>query len=118
MRGDDRPSKARCSANISPEQRVPADHPLRPIRQMVDEVLHGLSQVAALYATGRECIAPEKLLWALLLQLCYSVRRSNWPTTCSFVGWWGQQGRRREGRHRGNEESRPPVGRRHRASPL
>ena len=75
MRGDDRQQAAMYSY-ISPEQRVPADHPLRPIRAMVDEVLRGLSpQFEALYArTGRPSIAPEKLLRALLLQLLYSVR--------------------------------------------
>jgi transposase len=75
MRGDDWQQGAMFSY-ISPEQRVPAHHPLRPIRQMVDEVLRGLSpQFDALYArTGRPSIAPEKLLRALLLQLLYSVR--------------------------------------------
>jgi transposase len=75
MRGDDRQQGAMFSC-ISSEQRVPADHPLRPIRQMVDEVRHGLSlQFAALYArSGRPSIAPEKLLRALVLQLLYSVR--------------------------------------------
>src|SRR5262245_11028597 len=75
MRGDDRQQVAMFSY-LSPEQRVPADHPLRPIRQMVDEVLRGLSpQFAALYArTGRPSIPPEKLLRALLVQLLYSVR--------------------------------------------
>jgi len=75
MRGDDR-QQAAIFSYISPEQRVPPDHPLRPIRQMVDEILHGLSpQFDALYArTGRPSIAPERLLRALLLQLLYSVR--------------------------------------------
>src|SRR5262245_437657 len=61
---------------VSPEQRVPADHPLRPIREMTDEVLRHLSpRFARLYAkTGRPSIAPEKLLRALLLQVLYSVR--------------------------------------------
>jgi transposase len=61
---------------VSPEQRVPADHPLRPIRQMVDEVLKSLSRrFAQLYShTGRPSIPPEKLLRALLLQVLYTVR--------------------------------------------
>ena len=42
MRGDDFQQDAMFSY-LSPEQRVPADHPLRPIRQMVDRVLKGLS---------------------------------------------------------------------------
>jgi transposase len=61
---------------IRPEQRVPADHPLRPIRTMVDTVLRELSpEFARLYAkTGRPSIPPEKLLRALLIQVLYSVR--------------------------------------------
>ena len=75
MRGDDRGPDAMFSY-IRPEQRVPADHPLRPIRAMVDEALRELSgEFARLYpATGRPSIPPEKLLRALLLQLLYSVR--------------------------------------------
>src|SRR5689334_12993844 len=54
---------------VSPEQRVPKDHPLRPIRQIVDRALKELSrQFDKLYSTeGRPSIAPEKLLRALLL---------------------------------------------------
>ena len=58
------------------EQRVPADHPLREIRKLTDEVLHSLSsEFDKLYAaTGRASIAPEYLLRALLLQAFYSIR--------------------------------------------
>ena len=75
MRGDDEQQAAMFSY-ISPEQRVPADHPLRPIRQMTDEIFKQLSpRFDALYARlGRPSIAPEKLLRALLLQVLYSVR--------------------------------------------
>jgi transposase len=61
---------------ISSEQRVPADHPLRPIRQMTDEICQRLSpRFDQLYSrTGRPSIAPERLLRALLLQVLYSVR--------------------------------------------
>ena len=61
---------------ISPEQRVPQDHPLRPIRVMVDVILVELSpEFARLYApVGRPSIPPEKLLRALLLQVLYSTR--------------------------------------------
>lgn len=61
---------------LAPEQRVPAGHPLRPIRKMTDEVMKGLSRTfTAIYAaTGRPSIAPEKLLRALLLQVLYTVR--------------------------------------------
>src|SRR5215472_6722199 len=61
---------------LSPEERVPAHHPLRPIRQITDRVLKGLSKVfAQMYARlGRPSIAPEKLLRALLLQILYTLR--------------------------------------------
>src|SRR5437764_5197274 len=61
---------------ISPEQRVPQEHPLRAIREIVDAVLKELSpEFARLYAAnGRPSIAPEKLLRALLLQVLYTVR--------------------------------------------
>ena len=75
MRGDDLQQDAMFSY-VSPEQRVPADHPLRPIRRMVDEVLKGLSRrFDTLYSsTGRPSVAPEKLLRTLLLQVLYTVR--------------------------------------------
>jgi len=75
MRGDDRHQTTMFSY-ISLETRVPATHPLRPIRQMVDEALQGLApRFAAMYArTGRPSIAPEKLVRALVLQLLYSIR--------------------------------------------
>lgn len=61
---------------LSPEQRVPAAHPLRGIRALVDTALQGLSACfEELYSTfGRPSIAPEKLLRALLLQVLYTIR--------------------------------------------
>ncbi len=55
---------------------MPAEHPLRPIRRMVDVALAALSlRFEAMYsAIGRPSIAPEKLLRALLLQIFYSLR--------------------------------------------
>lgn len=75
MRGQD-VQHAGLFSYRSPEVRVPATHPLRPIRQSVDTALTALSpQLAKLYAhTGRPSIAPEKLLRALLLQVLYSIR--------------------------------------------
>jgi transposase len=75
MRGDDSKQEAMFSY-VSPEQRVPQDHPLRPIREMVDTILKAMSpRFARLYAdVGRPSIAPERLLRALLLQIFYSVR--------------------------------------------
>jgi transposase len=61
---------------LSPEERIPADHPLRQIRMMVDVALKALSPTFdRMYADfGRPSIAPEKLLRALLLQILYTVR--------------------------------------------
>ena len=75
MRGHDT-QQAGMFGYLSPEERVPATHPLRPIRQYVDTALTALSpQLAKLYAyTGRPSIAPEKLLRALSLQVRYSLR--------------------------------------------
>jgi transposase len=58
------------------EQRIPADHPLRPLQAMVDTILGELSpQFDQLYSkVGRPSIPPEHLLRALLLQVLYSVR--------------------------------------------
>src|SRR4029450_4728479 len=75
MRGDDQ-QQGHVFSYISPEQRVRKDHPLRPIRTMVDKVLKELSpEVNKMYAkVGRPSIPPEQLLRALLLQMLYSVR--------------------------------------------
>lgn len=75
MRGEDR-KQAGMFSYISPEQRVPKDHPLRAIRVMTDAALGSLSgEFEKLYArVGRPSIAPEKLLRALLLQALYTVR--------------------------------------------
>ena len=58
------------------EDRVPASHPLRPIRAMVDEALKQMSaRFDEIYGEeGRRSIPPERLLRALLLQMLYSVR--------------------------------------------
>jgi transposase len=61
---------------ILPEQRIPADHPLRPIRALVRDVLNGLSHsLGRLYSReGRPSIPPEHLLSALLVQVLYGIR--------------------------------------------
>jgi len=75
MRGDDDQQEGMFSY-ISPEKRVPVDHPLRTIRKMVDEILKEMSlEFSKLYSPiGRPSIAPERLLRSLLLQIFYSVR--------------------------------------------
>ena len=75
MRGPDEQTQHMFSS-LSPEQRVPADHPLRAMRALTDEGLRALSrQLERLYSTtGRPSIPPEQLLRALLLQVLYTVR--------------------------------------------
>src|SRR5947207_11652587 len=75
MRGTDQ-QQGHVFSYISPEQRVRKDHPLRPIRAMVDKVLKELSpEFSKMYSkVGRPSIPPEQLLRALLLQMLYSVR--------------------------------------------
>jgi transposase len=75
MRGDE-DGQAEVWSYIPLEHRVPAEHPLRPLRAMVDAVLAELSpQFSRLYSrVGRPSIPPEHLLRALLLQVLYSVR--------------------------------------------
>src|SRR3954464_868668 len=75
MRGSDAASGALFSY-VDIEARVPATHPLRTIRTIVNEVLAALNnEFEALYeGTGRQSVAPERLLRASLLQAFYSVR--------------------------------------------
>jgi transposase len=74
MRGFEQQSDA-LFVYISPESFVPQDHPLRPIRQMVDLALEDLSPVfCQMYShTGRPSVPPEQLLKAMLLQVLYSI---------------------------------------------
>ena len=67
MRGDD-VQQSGVFSYLSAEERVPKDHPLRPIREMVDAALKEMSPLfESLYSRfGRPSIAPEKLLKALL----------------------------------------------------
>ena len=75
MRGEDR-NQSELFSYGTLEERVPADHPLRAIRAMVEEALVALSaRFDEIYGeNGRPSIAPERLLRALLLQMLYTVR--------------------------------------------
>jgi transposase len=75
MRGDER-AQGVMFATVVLKDRIPADHPLRAIRRLVDLILRDLSpQFAARYSqTGRPSIPPEQLLRALLLPLLNSIR--------------------------------------------
>jgi transposase len=75
MRGEDQRSEGIFSY-VRLETRIAPDHPLRPIRDLIDEALRALSRdFNRLYAReGRPSIPPERLLRALLLQAFYTVR--------------------------------------------
>lgn len=75
MRGSDNKTEA-MFVYLSPETYVPKNHPLRPIRAMVDKALAELdAEFEAMYShTGRPSIPPEKLLKGLLLQAFYTIR--------------------------------------------
>lgn len=75
MRGPDE-RQAILFSYRSIEDRIPADHPLRTMRRLVDPLLVELSpRFQALYSTiGRPSIPPEQLLRALLLQVLYTIR--------------------------------------------
>jgi transposase len=76
MRGNDDQLQPGMFSYVSLEERVPSDHPLREIRDLVDTVLTKMSaEFDGLYAVvGRPSIPPERLLRALLLQVFYSIR--------------------------------------------
>ena len=75
MRGPDE-RQAILFSMRSIEDRIPADHPLRAMRRLVDPLLVELSpRFQQLYsAVGRPSIPPEQLLRALLLQAFYTIR--------------------------------------------
>ncbi len=79
MRGQDA-RQARIFSYIAAEERVPADHPLRPTYKIVEEALLASSpRFQTIYSpTGRPGIPPERLLRALLL------RRTTRPVTNSL----------------------------------
>jgi len=75
MRGSDKQTGSLFSY-VNLEERVPARHPLRKIKGVVDAALVSLdAEFEALYAgEGRPSIAPERLLRAALVQILFSIR--------------------------------------------
>lgn len=76
MRGTDSQSQTEMYSYIPLETRIPAKHPLRKIREIVDSVLEDMDkEFNALYShTGRPSVPPEMLLKALFLQILYGIR--------------------------------------------
>jgi transposase len=75
MRGADmKQSSMLCL--MSPESRVPANHPLRGIKRIADDVLEDMSSLFdEMYAeTGRPTAVPERLLKSMVLMALYTVR--------------------------------------------
>src|SRR2546428_839876 len=83
MRGEDNKQEAMFSY-VSPERRVPTDHPLRPIRAMVDGILKEMSpQFAKRYAdVGRPSIVPPTHS-----DSSTSAAIQTWTTDWKVVGW-------------------------------
>ena len=75
MRGTDEAAGSLFS-HVNLEGRIPARHPLRKIRQVVNDALARLdADFDRLYsAEGRPSIAPERLMRASLIQILFSVR--------------------------------------------
>lgn len=75
MRGNDI-FQEQLFTTVHLEAYIPADHPLRSIKSVLDEALKRISaSLGALYSDrGRESIAPERLIRAQLLQVLYSIR--------------------------------------------
>jgi transposase len=76
MRGTDNQPQTEMYSYIPLETRIPAKHPLRKIREIVDSVLEEMDkEFDALYShTGRPSVPPEMLLKALFLQILYGIR--------------------------------------------
>jgi transposase len=75
MRGDDIKTEA-MFYYLSPESTIPQDHPIRPLRKIVDQALAELSpEFDKMYSRiGRPSVPPEKLLKGLLLQTLFTIR--------------------------------------------
>src|SRR5688500_9276725 len=76
MRGAFDPQAVLFTVAIDLETRIRPDHPLRPIKRMVDEDLRRMNRRfdAAYSDEGRPSVPPERLIKAMLLQALYSIR--------------------------------------------
>src|SRR6056297_3847747 len=92
MRGTDKASGSLFSY-VDLEERIPPRHPLRKIRQVVNDALASLdAEFGALYADfGRPSIAPERLIRASLLQILFSIRSERQlmeQLDYNLLFWW------------------------------
>ena len=94
MRGYDRPQSTMLTL-VNPEQRVPAKHPIRLIKQLAEVALKELSPLfEQMYSeVGRPSIPPERLLKASLLMALYTCAVSgcfvsSWTTIFCSAGSW------------------------------
>ena len=103
MRGEIDPQLSMFSY-VDLESRIPKDHPIRKIRRIVDEALVELEPAfEATYSDrGRPSIPPEQLLWALLLQILFTIRSERLLIRkldlMSAIGGQGQSGSHSEPR--------------------
>ena len=76
MRGEHQDTQIEMYSYIPLEKRVPANHPLRKLKEIIDSVLEEMDKdFDALYShTGRPSIPPEMLLKSLFLQILYGIR--------------------------------------------
>jgi transposase len=95
MRGPDGFTESMFTV-LKPDDFVPKDHPLRPIRSWLNDAFKRMDDVfARMYEAdakgGRPSIAPEKLVRALLLQVLYSIRSERMPVkriSCNRLFRW------------------------------
>jgi transposase len=75
MRGEDIIQES-LFTTVHLDSFVPSDHPLRPIRRLIDQAMQRLDWLFdGIYADGgRQSIPPERLIRAQLLQVLYSIR--------------------------------------------
>ncbi|MBN1291472.1 MAG: IS5 family transposase [Candidatus Latescibacteria bacterium] len=76
MRGDNKSQQAELYSYIPIEKRIPAKHPLRKIKEIIDGALEEINEdIDALYShTGRPSIPPEMILKSIVLQVLYGIR--------------------------------------------
>lgn len=75
MRGENQTQQTELYSYIPIERRIPAKHPLRRIKEIIDSALEDMDkEIDALYShTGRPSIPPEMILKSIVLQVLYGI---------------------------------------------